>query len=119
MVKSGKEHTDKRVTEGSTAEEPTKAIVVVPVLTVRDRRQGEDAGTPRQSLAPQAKLEEAMGLAEAIDLDIVHRDLFNLSVPRPATLIGAGKVEELARIARSSSNSSIALCSVGADVHML
>jgi len=102
LVKSGKEHTDKRVTEGSTAEEPTKAIVVVPVLIVRDRRQGEDAGTPRQSLAPQAKLEEAMGLAEAIDLDIVHRDLFNLSVPRPATLIGAGKVEELARIVQET-----------------
>src|SRR5690606_21994736 len=33
---------------------------------------------------------------------IVHRDLFNLSVPRPATLIGAGKVEELARIVQET-----------------
>ena len=86
------------VSNGSGASQVTKAVVVVPVLTSRERRQQDDTATPHSPLSPQARLEEAVGLAEAIDLDIVHRDAFNVSTPRPATLIGAGKVEELAGI---------------------
>src|SRR5690606_7311966 len=41
---------------------------------------------------------EAVGLAEAIDLDVIHSEVFNVAQPRPATLIGSGKVEELAGI---------------------
>jgi GTPase len=72
---------------------------VTPVLLSRGRQQGDDgASRSRISLAPQAKLEEAIGLAEAIDLDVVHSEVISLSAPRPATLIGAGKVGELAAI---------------------
>jgi GTPase len=79
--------------------EPTRAVVVTPVLLSRGRQQGDDgASRSRISLAPQAKLEEAIGLAEAIDLDVVHSEVISLSAPRPATLIGAGKVGELAAI---------------------
>lgn len=76
----------------------TRAVVVVPVLTSRERREAEESGTPHSTLSPLARLEEACGLAEAIDLEIVHRESFNVSTPRPATLIGAGKVSEIAGI---------------------
>jgi len=42
-----------------------------------------------------ARLEEALGLAAAIDLDIVGNTVAVVSDPRPATLIGEGKVDEL------------------------
>lgn len=38
---------------------------------------------------------EAVGLAEAIDLDVVEKLLVPLANPHPATLLGSGKVEEL------------------------
>jgi GTP-binding protein HflX len=43
----------------------------------------------------QSRLEEAVGLAQAIDLEIVRSLIVPLSAPRPATLIGQGKVEEI------------------------
>lgn len=42
---------------------------------------------------PAARLEEACGLAAAIDLKIAHAEVTALAAPRPATLIGSGKVE--------------------------
>ena len=38
---------------------------------------------------------EAVGLAEAIDLDVRHHQLVALPAPRPATLFGSGKVGEI------------------------
>lgn len=46
----------------------------------------------------EARLEEAVGLAGAIDLDVVVQQVVTLSKPRPATFLGSGKVEELAGI---------------------
>ena len=43
----------------------------------------------------QARLDEALALAGAIDLDIAGGEVAPLRQPRPATLIGAGKVEEI------------------------
>src|SRR5512134_3317185 len=43
----------------------------------------------------EARLEEATGLARAIDLDVIAALPAPLSEARPATLIGKGKVEEL------------------------
>jgi GTPase len=40
-----------------------------------------------------ACLEEAIGLARAIDLDVCHADVVTLNRPRPATLLGQGVVE--------------------------
>jgi GTP-binding protein HflX len=42
---------------------------------------------------PDACLEEAIGLARAIDLDVRHADVVTLNRPRPATLLGQGVVE--------------------------
>ncbi|WEX11907.1 GTPase HflX [Chelativorans sp. AA-79] len=72
---------------------------MAPIISARGRVQADEgAQRTHMPLSPQAKLEEAVGLAEAIDLDIAHSEVFALAQPRPATLIGAGKVDELATI---------------------
>ncbi|UUP19458.1 GTPase HflX [Nitratireductor thuwali] len=76
-----------------------KAVVVTPILTQARFQAQDGAGRPRLTLSPDARLAEAIGLAEAIELEIVHSEIILLSAPRPATLIGSGKVDELAAIA--------------------
>lgn len=51
---------------------------------------------PQRVHSPADRLSEAVGLAEAINLDVV--DALTISLPRyrPSTLLGKGKVEELA-----------------------
>lgn len=44
---------------------------------------------------PDARLEEAIGLARAIELDVVHAEHVRLNKPVPATLLGGGLVERL------------------------
>jgi len=46
-------------------------------------------------------LEEAVGLARAIDLNVVQSGLVTLNDIRPATYIGKGKVDEIAGLAKS------------------
>jgi len=45
---------------------------------------------------PDALLEEAVALAQAIDLHVVDAGSFNLARPAPSTLLGSGLVEEYA-----------------------
>ncbi|MDB5559644.1 MAG: GTP-binding protein HflX, partial [Enterovirga sp.] len=53
----------------------------------------------------EARLDEAVGLARAIELHIVDQFFLTISPPRPATLLGSGKVEEIAgRIAAEEIN---------------
>lgn len=47
---------------------------------------------------PQARLDEAVGLAGAIDLQIVHKAVLPVRQWRPSSLIGQGAVENLAQI---------------------
>ncbi|MBI1385492.1 MAG: GTPase HflX [Rhizobiales bacterium] len=79
-----------------------RAAVFVPILTrrraPRPERAGEDPVPTWGLRTPQARLEEAIGLAGAIDLEIVAQAHFPVPTPRPATLIGTGKLEELAGI---------------------
>jgi GTP-binding protein HflX len=49
----------------------------------------------------EARLAEAVGLAGAIGLEVLSRQIVPLSAPRPATLIGMGKVDEIAAEARA------------------
>src|SRR5262245_59880001 len=51
--------------------------------------------------APQARLEEATGLARAIDLEVVQSGIVPLNEVRPATYIGKGKVDEIAGLVKS------------------
>lgn len=48
--------------------------------------------------ARDARLEEAVGLAMAIDLDIAHAEAFTIKQPKPATLIGGGVVDHIADV---------------------
>ncbi len=66
---------------------PTVAAVICPILP--DQRPGLAVRDPG------ARLEEAVGLAEAIALDVRLRDSFVLRRPVPATLLGAGAVARL------------------------
>jgi GTP-binding protein HflX len=50
---------------------------------------------PASERAPEARLDEAVGLAEAIALDVRVAEIVPLRRPVPATLFGSGKVEEL------------------------
>src|SRR5712692_8284833 len=60
------------------------------------RAAAEDATRP-----PAARLDEAVGLAHAIDLEVVQAGLVPVSDIRPATYLGKGKVDEIAGIAKS------------------
>ena len=50
----------------------------------------------------EAKLEEAVGLARAIGVDVVEARTFRLRAPRPGTLLGKGQTEEIAEIAKAN-----------------
>ena len=56
---------------------------------------------PPASALPAAKLDEAVGLARAIDLDVAHSGIVMLSQLRPATYLGKGKVEEIAGLVKT------------------
>ncbi|WP_442583765.1 GTPase HflX [Mesorhizobium sp. ASY16-5R] len=74
--------------------------MVVPVLPAA--RDDDDRSRPRLTRSAQARLEEAVGLAGAVDLEITHSVVVNVNDPRPATLFGSGKVEELAAIIKDT-----------------
>ena len=66
----------------------TRGFVIGPYLTVRK------ADEPLRS--PQARIDEAVGLARAIELSIADARIVALGAVRPATYLGKGKVEEMA-----------------------
>ncbi|MDJ0614669.1 MAG: GTPase HflX [Rhizobiaceae bacterium] len=68
------------------AQKPERAIVIVPEFT-------QDAQRSRE-----ARLEEAIGLARAISLDVVDSTVILVKRVTPATLIGKGRVDELAGV---------------------
>ena len=47
-------------------------------------------------------MNEAVGLARAIDLNVVEAGLVTLSAVRPATYLGKGKVDEIAGLPKAS-----------------
>ena len=51
--------------------------------------------------APAARLDEAVGLARAIDLDVGQSGIVMLNAVRPATYLGKGKVEEFAGLIKT------------------
>ncbi|MGD9868253.1 MAG: GTPase HflX [Hyphomicrobiales bacterium] len=67
------------------------------MLTPQSRTQAR-----RESArSDEARLAEAVGLAAAIGLDVRASALIPLQKPRPATLLGKGKVEEIKVLART------------------
>lgn len=72
--------------------EATRAGVFVPVIKSAPSSEEPSEIAPRGS---EERLAEAVGLAAAIDLDIVAKGVIPVSRTRPGTLLGSGKVEEL------------------------
>ena len=73
-----------------------RAVVVVPVLKqARASRSAQADGAISVSRPPESRLEEAKGLALAIDLEVVNGSIVPINDPRPATLLGTGKIEEI------------------------
>jgi GTPase len=70
-----------------------RALVVEPIL----RRANSSAG----ERPPEAKLDEAIGLARAIDLEVEQSGIVMLNALRPATYLGKGKVEEISGLVKS------------------
>jgi GTPase len=80
--------------------ETGRAIVIEPHL--RARPSGRVGALAKAALrSPQARLEEAVGLARAIDLGVVSSGIVPVAAARPATFIGKGKVEEIAGLIKS------------------
>ena len=77
----------------------TRAIVLHVDRRDRNAPQGSDRDTA-------AKLEEAVGLALAIDLEITGSLIAPVTAPKPATLLGSGKVEEIRQTLRDDAASS-------------
>src|SRR5262245_35747755 len=67
-----------------------RAIVIEPYLRERSK---SGSRALRSERSPEAKLDEAVGLAHAIDLDVASSGVVPLTEIRPATFIGKGKVE--------------------------
>ncbi len=84
---------------GTEANGPTRAVVIVPVLT-RHQRNDDDTNRPRLTRSADARHDEAVGLARAINLDLIHTAVVTVNDPRPATLLGSGKVAEFAEIVK-------------------
>lgn len=76
--------------DGADPPRPTaeRALVLVPVP-----RTTRGAGEGRR---PEARIDEAVGLAQAIDLEVVDAIAVPIADFKPATLFGSGKVEEIA-----------------------
>ena len=72
---------------------PTRAAVFVPVF--KQRAEADGRGTPGLEAvrrSDEARLAEAIGLAAAIDLDIVASAIVTGQKPQPAALLGSGKI---------------------------
>lgn len=63
-----------------------------PCLVVHPHLKNERGGLR----SPEARLEECVGLALAIHVDVVHSEVVNVARPKAATLFGQGVVEALA-----------------------
>ncbi|HKS64580.1 MAG TPA: GTPase HflX, partial [Xanthobacteraceae bacterium] len=75
-------------------------MVVGPYLRRRPSR-GMSARAADGERSPEARLEEAVGLAGAIDLEVVEQGIAPLGEIRPATYLGKGKVDELAGVIKA------------------
>jgi GTP-binding protein HflX len=90
---------DERTLAARTKSEATRALVIGPYLDERPRQSLERPGGSldgKRQRSQEARLTEAKGLAEAIDLDVIAGKIISLGQIRPATFLGKGKVAELA-----------------------
>jgi GTP-binding protein HflX len=85
-------HADRLSPTGSAV---ARALVIEPVLR---RAEARALAADRSS---EAKLDEAVGLARAIDLEVEHSGIVLLRALHPATYLSKGKVEEISGLVKS------------------
>ena len=73
---------------------PTRALVLVPILSQSLQNKAAAEGRLIRR-TDDSRLEEAAGLAAAIELDVVDVLRVPLNALRPSTLIGKGKLEDI------------------------
>jgi len=76
-----------------TAAPPTRAAVILPYGRMGKGAVTEFAAPGTMPRAAEARLAEAVGLAAAIGVTIVHQAIHPLRTRRPSTLMGEGQVE--------------------------
>ncbi|MBV9955297.1 MAG: GTPase HflX [Pseudolabrys sp.] len=90
-----------RVTKAASGPETGRALVIEPWL-----KPSRGSGT-LETRTPEGRLDEAVGLARAIDLAVVEAGIVKLAAIRPATYLGKGKVEEIAALAKTNNASVV------------
>ena len=80
--------------------ETGRALVIEPHLRSR-LAPAADARAKAALRSPAARLDEAVGLARAIDLNVISSGIVSLGEIRPATFVGKGKVEEIAGLVKT------------------
>jgi GTP-binding protein HflX len=86
-LSSSEKGTEKSAPNGQAPGGPVsggRALVIHPILRADEGRRD-----------PEARLEEAVGLAAAINLEVVDKLLVPVNQPRPSHLLGSGKVDDL------------------------
>ncbi|RZK98467.1 MAG: GTPase HflX [Methylobacterium sp.] len=78
----------------------THTLVIGPYLS--RTAAASPHGPAPVSRSTQARLEEAVGLAAAIELDVVEAIPLSLARIRPSTYLGKGRVEEIAGLIKAS-----------------
>lgn len=79
---------------GAEDQKPERAIVLVPDIRMRH-------GEAEHTRSIEARVEEAAGLAAAINLEIVETGVVPVKSVKPATLMGTGKVDEIAGLIKA------------------
>jgi GTP-binding protein HflX len=81
------------------AAETGRAVVIEPDL--RSKAAAYAHGRKESGRTAEQRIEEALGLARAIDLNVVSSGIVPVGSIRPATFIGSGKVDEIAGLVKS------------------
>ena len=76
------------------------AVPLIRAVVIHPERS--DSGASESSRQSVERLQEAVGLARALDLDVRAEEIVRIRKPTPATLFGTGKVEELAALVRAA-----------------
>jgi GTP-binding protein HflX len=85
------------IPELETLRDDSRAVVVVPILKKTGKASADIVAQPA-TRSDESRLEEATGLALAIDLDVVHGMIVPVAQPKPGTLLGTGKIEEIGHV---------------------
>ena len=76
------------------------AVPLIRALVIHPERS--DSGVSESSRRSVDRLDEAVGLARALDLDVRGEEIVRIRKVTPATLFGSGKVDELAALVRAA-----------------